>query len=427
MADKITKPLYAKAAQLADRLTPEIFKAGVINDYGLDKQYTDRRDEIQTRMIKHMRQGKSLIENLQGLTREESRIAYQWLNEKPDTAAEASLMSQLPAESREYLNNIKSMIDDLSKQAVALGQLDAETYKKNQYAYLHRSYAKYVLDDKSIQGRRTAAKRVIGDQYKGRGLKFGVTPDRLLSPNEETKADKGQMYIRLERKTEDGKVTKRVWWNAAKPIPSEYSKFESDPQHWEVKGIVKGKVILWRDFTKAERERMGEIDEAKFAFATTISKMSHDIEIGKFFDFVAREYSQDEVPDDGEEITAHDIERGRFNLLDAKTMDKWIKVPDTKIQGTSVAKYGAIAGKYVPAPVWNDIRQIANPVQVWEWYDKLMSAWKLSKTALSPVVHTNNIMANFIMADMHDVQAHHVYDSLINLLAAKRPDLPVGL
>jgi hypothetical protein len=41
-------------------------------------------------------------------------------------------------------------------------------------------------------------------------------------------------------------------------------------------------------------------------------------------------------------------------------------------------------------------------------YAKILSLWKTSKTALSPAVHMNNVMSNFVMADFHDVGAAHV-------------------
>jgi hypothetical protein len=54
-----------------------------------------------------------------------------------------------------------------------------------------------------------------------------------------------------------------------------------------------------------------------------------------------------------------------------------------------------------------------------ETYSTLLSWWKTSKTALSPGVHTNNVMSNFVMADWHDVNATHVAKSLRIILAAR--------
>ncbi|MFN4115746.1 MAG: hypothetical protein ACK4F7_04500, partial [Inhella sp.] len=55
-------------------------------------------------------------------------------------------------------------------------------------------------------------------------------------------------------------------------------------------------------------------------------------------------------------------------------------------------------------------------------WNKLLGWWKLSKTALSPGVHMNNVMANLVMADWHGVQPPHVAKALRVLLAASEQD-----
>jgi hypothetical protein len=83
-----------------------------------------------------------------------------------------------------------------------------------------------------------------------------------------------------------------------------------------------------------------------------------------------------------------------------------------------VPRYGALAGRWVPGPVWNEARG----VDAWkrgimpEWYQTLLRGWKVSKTALSPAVHMNNVMANFVLADWQDVGASHVARAAQTLL-----------
>ena len=91
--------------------------------------------------------------------------------------------------------------------------------------------------------------------------------------------------------------------------------------------------------------------------------------------------------------------------------DDWVQVPDSKIPGTQVKRYGLLAGRFVAAPIWNDVRQTvgARYQPFGELYATILRAWKASKTALSPSVHMNNVMANIVMADWHDV---HVADLL---------------
>ena len=104
------------------------------------------------------------------------------------------------------------MIDRLSQEAVRLGQLDAETYKKHRYAYLRRSYAKHMEE---MPGREKAKRQraiaILGDQYKGRGMVLdvamksiqNVAPEwwqRKLQAGKADKGLKGEQFIRLERR-----------------------------------------------------------------------------------------------------------------------------------------------------------------------------------------------------------------------------------
>lgn len=424
-AEKITQPAYRVVARALDSKyvfgskTGKIIKAGIISDYGLSPEYLERRDEIEYRMNRRLRQAKGLIQNIAGLTREESRVAYQWMQEKPDTKMEAELVAQLPEESRQHLQKIKAMVEEMSQEAIKLGQLSPETHARNEMAYLHRAYAKYELENADGAHQAATRRQIMGDQYKGRGLRFEVDPNRLVGFDGKpvAHAELGQKYIRLESSDDTGKVTRRVWWSADNPVPMTMKDMIEDPTPWEVRNIGKGKATLWRDFTRAERGRMGELDEAKFAVANTISKMAHDVEMGKFLSYVNDAYAKDEVPEGGRAIEPGESAWSKENLVQTLAEDTWAKVPSTNVPGTNVPKYGAIAGKYVPGAIWNDIRQTYNPISVPKWYATTMRWWKISKTAMSPSVHTNNVMANLIQADMHDVQAQHVAKALTYMLA----------
>ena len=99
-----------------------------------------------------------------------------------------------------------------------------------------------------------------------------------------------------------------------------------------------------------------------------------------------------------------------------------MQVPETKITGTKVLRYGKLAGMYLPGPIWNDLRQtVGGQYQpVGETYANILRLWKTSKTALSPAVHMNNVMSNVVMADWHDVTAGHMAKALRIILAASR-------
>lgn len=438
--EKVTNFLYHKGGDLISAITPERVKAGIVSDYGVPDAVLDARSEMVGNQRRLLRKAGNLVSSLQTLTRAESRVAYAWMNEK-DSAHAASLMKDLPEQSVKVLQDVRAMIDDLSKRAVKLGMLDQETFERHRFAYLRRSYLKHVaVQTPGDAARRARAISVLGDQYKGRGivLKVGMDKMRAAEPDwwkrklEQGKADtslKGEKFIRLERRAPSGEGTAPLdgmedrpqgklqevhYWPAGEAMPAKYKDW-SPAGTFEVRDTQGGNLLLWRDFTKEERERMGEIDDARFAIARTLKDMAHDVEVATYLDWLARNHGKNATDDGiGQIVPASE------GVLRAFKPDEWVLVPDTKIPGTQVLKYGNLAGKAIPGPIWNDVRQTVggNFKPFGEVYSKIMRAWKANKTALSPTVHLNNVMSNFVMADWHDVSAGHLLKALRIVSAA---------
>lgn len=417
LAAKITGPAYDKLTSFLGGKIPDGIKAGVVSDYGLDEGYIDRRTEMQTETQKGARKTKTFVEGLMDLDRAQSRIAYQWLNNRGEEADR--LMAQLPPESRKVLEEIKQQIKKLTVEAVRLGQLDAETAARNWGTYLHRSYEKYDLktDDKTWKAERAKAIKILGDQYKGRGLKMEIDPDRIHSAKGwwegEMKGKKVKVF-----KSEAGRY---AFVAVGTATPAELSSYKLEGT-WEIRSAkTPSKLVLWRDFTAEERHMMGELDEAKYAVARTLFMMQRDIEVGRFHEWVADQYAK--MPEEAEEegLTMADASE---SMVRSFTPDEWVTVPAVKVPGTGVFKFGALAGMVVPGPVWNDIRQIgAGRYEPFgSAYASILRAWKLSKTALTPTTHVNNIMGNFVMADMHDVGARDISQAVRLMLAAAKGD-----
>lgn len=442
--ERLTGAIYDKAGYLLDRYTPETIKAGVVSDYGVPQAVIDQRVLLQGRQRVQLRKAGELIEKLSTLTREESRVAYEWMNmDGADPKAYLSMMQGLPEDSVKVLTDVQKMIDRLSKEAVRLGQLSPEAYERNKFAYLRRSYAKHILEQTAGEkAKRARVISILGDQYKNRGLTEAATMAKLKNTAPEWwgrklvqgKADtglKGEKFIRLERRAaagegttplegmqgkQPGKLLEVVYWPAGETIPSQYSEW-SKAGTFEVRDVKGENVIFWRDFTKDEREAMGEIDEARFAIAKTLHGMIHDVEVGRYLEWMAHSYALKE----GQTIPGQVVEASE-RYRDTFKEGEWVRVPDTKISGTSVHKYGKLAGRYLPGPVWNDLRQVVNGQfkPFGDTYAQILSMWKTAKTALSPAVHMNNVMSNFVMADWHDVSAAHVAKSLRIILAASQ-------
>ena len=422
----------------------ETIKAGVVSDYGVPESVIDQRAMLQGRQRVQLRQAGSLVEKLSTLTRAESRVAYAWMNETDPQEAEA-LMKQLPETSVKVLQDVQQMVDRLSREAVQMGQLSPEAYERNKFAYLRRSYAKHVVEQPAgAKAQRSRTISILGDQYKGRGLTEAApmkqiqngAPDWWKRKLQEGKADtslKGEKFIRLERHAASGEGTQALdgmegkqrgrledvhYFPAGEPLPAKYSDWDQAGT-WEVRDVKGGDAIMWRDFTKEERETMGEVDEARFAIAKTLHGMIHDVEIGRYLEWLAHNYAMKaEAAVPGQVVEASERYKDTFKP------GEWVKVPDTKIPGTDVAKYGKLAGRYLQGPIWNDLRQVVNGQfkPFGDTFAQVMSLWKTAKTALSPAVHLNNVMSNFVMADWHDVGAAHTAKALRLILAAHKRD-----
>lgn len=442
--ERLTGAIYRRAGYLLDRYTPEAVKAGVIADYGVPEAVIDQRAMMQGRQRVQLRKAGVLIDKLATLTRAESRVAYEWMNmDGSDPKAYLSMMQGLPEESVKVLQEVQQLIDKLSREAMAMGQLSPEAYERNRMAYLRRSYAKHVLEqDAGEKAKRSRVISILGDQYKGRGLTEAapmakiqnLAPDWWKRKLQAGKADaglKGEKFVRLERRAPagagtqvlpgmttrpEGKLLEVAYYPAGQTLPAQFKDWDQRGT-FEVRDVKGPNLILWRDFTKEEREQMGEVDEARFAIAKTLHGMIHDVEVGRYLEWVGHTYAKKE----GETIPGTVVEASE-RYRDTFAPGEWVQVPDSKIPGTQVAKYGKLAGRYIPGPIWNDLRQVVGGQfkPFGDTYAKILTLWKTAKTALSPAVHMNNVMANFVMADWHDVGAAHVAKSLRLILAASQ-------
>ena len=438
--DKLTMGAYNKAGALLDRFTPETIKAGLVSDYGVPEAVSDHRITSEARQKQQIRATGALMDKLSMLTRAESRVAYEWMNSADPQSAEY-FREQLPPESIKVMAEVEKMIDHLSQEAVKLGQLDPESFKTNRFSYLHRSYAKHTAElTKGETASRQRAISILGDQYKGRGMTDAAdmtkikngSPEWWNRKTQQGKADKGlkgAKLLRLERRANAGEGTlplegmgdrtrgrllEVAYWPSALPIPARYESW-NQAGTWEVRDTKGPKLILWRDFTKQERVALGEIDEVRYAIGKTLHGMIHDVETGRYLQWLGQNYAKKE----GEEIPGVVVEASD-RMRDTFKPGEWVKVPESMIPGTKVKKYGNIAGRYLPGPIWNDVRQSVGfrYAPLGDTYAAIHRAWKTSKTALSPAVHINNVMANVVMADWHDVTAGHVLKAL-KLMASK--------
>ncbi len=144
-------------------------------------------------------------------------------------------------------------------------------------------------------------------------------------------------------------------------------------------------VNVHRDFTRQEREDMGEIRDAMFRFVMGYNASQKDIALGRMYERMAND------PTLAAKAPRTD------------TGQTWVQVPDTKVEGTKARVYGKLAGMWVPEEVMSHLSKFAtfqDPAAeaVFKAYKKGLAMWKEGKTVLNPVSHMNNVVSNLSMA-----------------------------
>jgi ddrB-like ParB superfamily domain/Zeta toxin len=393
-------------------------KRGLITNYGLDPQYIETFRQSDLYKNAKLREGAEHLKVLHtaGVGPKEAEVLHKILNGQPVQDAD---MTRLAAP-------IRKAIDDMGAEAVSLGLISAESFERNRGAYLHRVYLKNEADQASISkwvSKKMSARRkkIIGDELKGRGIFLEQPADRIMRDVDSFKAGTrgtpvlGEKFHIIDETTATPnltaggqpteKVMRRVYWPANEAIPAKYQGPNwVDRGTWEVR--KEGKTTtLWRDYSKAERTKMGEIIDARYTIAKTFMLLANDLATGKFYQDIAvkAEWTQTQPPPDG---TWKD--GGEYNVMNGRYWEdpdiRWVKVPDTNIDKTGGRKkWGGLAGKFVRAEIWRDLNELNFAQNPGTWR-KIYRQWKGNHTFRHPVVHMNNVMSNLMFMDMADVR-----------------------
>ncbi len=255
--------------------------------------------------------------------------------------------------------SISGAFEQQAQQLIELGMLSEKRLVQN---YLPRVYrnpliGKLQSKEQVLSWFTKARMRIRGDRLKRRGLVYEVEPGRVK--------DLERLGWRLSSMP-DGKDIPQALRQAiekGEPLPRGFSPTQ--------------KVVVWRDFTKTEREQMGEVRDAFIRFAMGYVEMQKDIAIGRLFKSIAE----------------NDRMASAFNP------GGWVKVPKKEIPDSGgVQMYGALAGMYVERQVADQLkRAIQDRSAVMMAFDKALALWKEGKTVWNPVAHGNNIVSNVFM------------------------------
>ncbi len=182
-------------------------------------------------------------------------------------------------------------------------------------------------------------------------------------------------------------------------------------RRWTIDGKEGNAGTLHRDWTKAERESWGEINDAAYRMVRGQTEVAHDLSLGTFFKTVHDQFKGTKVSD--------------------TEIEGWVQVPKTSVgKGSRLKSYGALEGKYVTPDVWKAIRNHGrNPlltifssseylkpaVPAVKTYLSALQKWKAYKTVYNPVSHMNNSVGNLMMYNLSDYEYKHLANSFKEL------------
>lgn len=265
----------------------------------------------------------------------------------------------------EIAASMQSIMSEQTQELVRLGMLSPEAAGRWDGKYLPRFYEQKLGDEtkawmkavKGLLGRKKTMQGIGGSSLKARGM-FETVPVEDLAD-----------------------------WEAA---GWEKRDDAFDP-------AVDTEITVWRDYTRTERDDMGEIRDAMFRFVMGYNKSQRDIALGRLYENLATNYAS------------------------KKEQPGYVQVPRTNVEDTFAKRYGALAGKYVPTEILDQLVAFDTSMQndLTKIYLKGLSMWKEGKTVLNPVAHANNVLSNLTMAHFAGVSywdAHKYIGSIKDLV-----------
>ena len=265
----------------------------------------------------------------------------------------------------EIAASMQDIMSEQSAELVRLGMLSKDAAGRWDGKYLPRFYEQKLGDEtkawmkavKGLLGRKQTMQGIKGSSLKARGM-FETVPVADLAD-----------------------------WEA---------------EGWAVRDAtydpaVDTEITVWRDYTRTERDDMGEIRDAMFRFVMGYNKSQRDIALGRLYENLAATYaSKTEQPG-------------------------YVQVPATNVEDTFAKRYGKLGGKYVPSEILDQLVAFDSDMQndLTKIYLKGLSMWKEGKTVLNPVAHANNVLSNLTMAHFAGVSywdAHKYIGSIKDLV-----------
>jgi len=268
----------------------------------------------------------------------------------------------------ELAASMQSIMSEQTAELVRLGMLSPQAAGRWDGKYLPRFYEQKLGDEtkawmkavKNLLARKTTMQGIRGSSLKARGM-FQNVPVAELDD----------------------------WTNEGWQVRDD----NFDP-------AVDDTITIWRDYTRDERDDMGEIRDAMFRFVMGYNKSQRDIALGRLYENLAANYGK------------------------KREEPGYVQVPATKVEDTMVPRYGKLAGKWVPKEILHQLEGFDQSMQndLIKIYLKGLSMWKEGKTVLNPVAHANNVLSNLTMAHFAGVSywdTHKYVGAIADLVKGK--------
>jgi hypothetical protein len=332
----------------------------IISDYGLSADYIKARQKFRANKNEIGARFLDIMERAQkDLNPEQNQLLYNFM------IGDLAKMDELSPQALKINNEARGLLIKYGQELSDAGLLPDNIFKKNIDTYLKRSYRKESdVADKNIIALNNRQIKIIGDELRPRG------------------------QIEIVQKTSYNNP-QSVWQR----------------EGWEVLEELKGgKVKVRRDYTKAERQQMGEIEDASYAIAETGRLLANDIATAKFF----KELSENK------NLV---VDKAEYDALLPELQAKFVLLSDDTIQGTGKKRFGELAGKYVDQDVARDIKHIYNysvlqekgglykvSSDVGRVANQFQDFWKKTKTAWNLATHVGNSTSNVMLLDFSDTE-----------------------
>jgi hypothetical protein len=335
--ERLGEPMYNKLAAGAKRIFGSVHLADTL-PVEFKRQMRAMRAEISNEVEKI----KPIVASAGQLTAQERNL----ISDIVERTMAPGLLP--PSHLLKIVTTMRAAMHMQREEQIRLKMLAEESRDRWGDEYLARYYTKHILDrpwDKLI---RKASLKIEGTHLKGRGI--------------------------------------------VQPVP------RADVAEWEALGwearFDRGgdKVGMWRDWSIQQRQQWGEVRDGLYRFTRGYLESAKDVAMGRLFEQMAKaSYTRDTDPQEGDyvEVPKKTIGQSAGRNINGKFVPEY------------AYRYGMLAGKWIPRDVWHQLAPL------WEQNDtttealinaylKGLSFWKEGKTAMNPVVHSNNIVSNTI-------------------------------